>query len=74
MEMAAILDFVCTSWEHDIFVVIAPNAVKIGMQLAESIPWGGKAILPIFLNWFYKNIYISCSEKVCDCIHSYAII
>ena len=36
METAAIL--VCPSWEHDIFVVNAPNAVKIAMQLAERIP------------------------------------
>ena len=40
METAAILDFWCLSWEDNIFVMNASNAVIFDMQLAESIPQG----------------------------------
>ena len=40
MEMAAILDLLCPSWEQNIFVMNASNAVIFDVQLAESIPQG----------------------------------
>jgi len=42
--MVAILDIVFPSWEQDIFVVNAPNAVRFGMQLDENIPRGTKQV------------------------------
>ena len=38
METTAILDLLCLSWEDNIFVMNASNAVIFDLQLAESIP------------------------------------
>jgi hypothetical protein len=40
METAAISYLLCLSWEQNIFVMNASNAVIFDMQLAESIPQG----------------------------------
>ena len=40
METVAILYLLCLSWEQNIFVMNASNAVIFDMQLAESIPQG----------------------------------
>ena len=60
METAAILDCVCPSWEHDIFVVNAPNAVKIAMQLAEG---EAKLFCPFLECDLKKYIFIFQARK-----------
>ena len=60
-ETAAILDFVCSSWEHDIFVGDCPNSINICMLLPESIPQGkndmsiSKKIFFIIMLIFYTR-------------------
>ena len=71
--MAAILDFVCSSWEHDIFVGDCPNSINICMLLPESIPQGETKIFCVF-NFFFCNVNILYPENVSDYIHSCAII
>ena len=40
MEMVAILDLLCPSWEQNVCVINVSNAVIFDIQLAESIPQG----------------------------------
>ena len=74
METASILDFLCSSWEHNIFVGDCPNSINICMLLPESIPQGETKIFCIFKFFFYNNVNILYPENVSDCIHSCAII
>ena len=64
METVAILYLLCLSWENNIFVMNASNAVIFDMQLAESIPQGVTELFCQILKSDFITLFIFCARKM----------